>query len=104
MRTPDFFVNHTKRVIVRAEGDLYNNITATLRNLFIRFPEWSLQDEIEILNIGLVDHHMGIELIVDEKYELRDWHMYLSWFLNPQSHEYKNITLGDHTQRGPFGV
>ena len=97
----DFFVNHTRKYIVRAEADAMFNVTKNLRTAFARY-RWSIDDHIEFTSSESISHQRGRTLLIDEKYELDNWLNNLRYFLNPDSREYRDITLADHV--GPFGV
>lgn len=97
----DFFINHTRRHIVRAEGDAMFNVTKNLRELISRY-RWSLDDHVEFVNSETISHQRGRTLLIDEKYVLDDWVNNLKYFLNSESQDYKQITLVDYV--GPFGV
>lgn len=97
----DFFINHTRKHIVRAEADAMFNVSKNLRELISRH-RWSPDDHIEFANSENISHQRGRTLLIDEKYELDNWLSHLHYFLNQDSQEYKDITLCDSV--GPFGV
>jgi len=97
----DFFINHTRRHIVKAEADAMFNVTKNLREI-IAWHRWSLDDHVEFVNSESISHQRGRTLLIDEKYVLDDWVNNLHHFLNSESQDYKQITLVDYA--GPFGV
>jgi len=97
----DFFINHTRRHIVKAEADAMFNVTKNLREIIARH-RWSLDDHVEFVNSDSISHKRGHTLLIDEKYILDDWVNNLKYFLNPDSQDYKQITLAEYA--GPFGV
>ena len=97
----EFFVNHTRKDIVRAENDATFNLTKNLRAVFAKH-RWSIDDHIEFVNSESISHQRGRTLLIDEKYELYDWINNLRYFLKVDTQEYKDIMLSDHV--GPFGV
>jgi hypothetical protein len=97
----DFFLNHTRKHIVRAEADAMFNVTKNLREVISRH-HWSIDDHVEFVNSDSISHKRGRTLLIDEKYILDDWVNALQYFLNIESQDYKNITLAEYA--GPFGV
>jgi len=97
----DFFINHTRRFIVRAEADAGFNITKNLRLLVSRYS-WNLDDHIEFANSDKIAHPYGVKLLIQEKYILNDWMHNARFFLNTASEDYRLLMLEDYA--GPFGV
>jgi len=97
----DFFINHTRKHIVRAEVDAMFNVTKNLREVFARY-RWSIEDHIEFTSSESISHQRGRTLLIEEKYDLHDWINNLIHFLKVDTQEYKDIMLSDHV--GPFGV
>lgn len=100
----EFFINHTHKKIVPAERDAGFNITKTLKEVLRQYG-WSLDDHIEfVVNSDTITHPYGIELLMNKKYELVDWHTNLRYFLSTGSREYRDITCDYSSSVGPFGV
>lgn len=97
----DFFINHTHKLIVRAEEDAAFNLTKNLREV-IRQHGWSLDDHIELANSDRITHTYGTRLLIDKKYMLIDWIRNSRFFLRATSSEYRQLMLDDCV--GPFGV
>ena len=97
----DFFINHTRKFIVRAETDGAFNITKNLR-LLMSQHSWTIEDHIEFANSDKIGHPYGVRLLIQEKYTLTDWINNARFFLNIASEEYRLLTLNDYA--GPFGV
>lgn len=97
----DFFINHTRKHIVRAEVDAMFNVTKNLRAVFARY-RWSIEDHIEFTSSESISHRRGRTLLIEEKYLLENWIADVHHFLNKDSREYKDITLVEYV--GPFGV
>jgi hypothetical protein len=97
----DFFINHTRKVIVRAEDDAAFNITKSLREV-IRQHDWSIDDHIELANSDRISHTYGSKLLINERYMLTDWIHNSRFFLSTASNEYRLLMLDECV--GPFGV
>jgi hypothetical protein len=97
----DFFVNHTRKHIVRAEADAMFNLTKNLREIISRY-HWSIDDHVEFLNSDNISHTRGRTLLIEDKYVLDDWMNTLQYFLSTCTQEYHDIILADYA--GPFGV
>lgn len=97
----DFFINHTRKVIVRAEDDAGFNIAKSLREV-IRQHVWSLDDHIEFTNSDRITHPYGTTLLIKEKYILLDWIHNARFFLSTASNEYRLLMIDESV--GPFGV
>jgi len=102
----DFFVNHTRKHIVRAEVDAVFNITKNLRHMFSKH-KWSIDDHIEFLNSDTVSNPRGRTLLILEQYTLENWQGNLKFFTNISQQEYGMFLMSDDgyaTSVGPFGV
>jgi hypothetical protein len=100
----DFFVNHTRCHIVRAENDAVFNIAKNLRDACTKHG-WSIDDHIEFLNSDAITHPRGCTLLIENRYSLDNWSDNLQFFLNICTKEYREITLSDYCSNvGPFGV
>jgi len=103
----EFYINHTRKVIVEAEKDAGFNITKNLRWTLSQYG-WSLDDHIEFIHSDRITHPYGVDLLVKRKYELNRWAANLRHFLSTGSREYRDIMVVDHPPMaepcGPFGV
>jgi hypothetical protein len=103
----EFYINHTRKVIIRAEKDAGFNITKHLRWALSQYG-WSLDDHIEFINSDRITHPYGVDLLIHRKYELTDWTTNLRHFLSMGSREYRDIILVENPLTvefsGPFGV
>ena len=101
----EFLINHTRKRIIPAESDAGFNITKTLRWTVSQYG-WSLDDHIEYAISDRITHPYGVELLVNQKYELLDWVKNLRHFMSTGSREYRDIMLCEYTAAGagPFGV
>ena len=98
----EFFINHTRKHIVKAEADAMFNLTKNLREIIARH-HWSIDDHVEFVNSENISHKRGCALLIEDKYDLEDWMKNLHHFLNSDSQDYKQVTLADYAV-GPFGV
>ena len=98
----EFFINHTRKTIIRAETDAGFNITKNLRTMMSTYS-WTLDDHIEFIHSDKISHVYGVKLIVTWKYTLENWTENLRFLMNRGSAEYRAITLDDECV-GPFGV
>ena len=101
----EFLINHTRKRIIPAEKDAGFNITMTLRWTVSQYG-WSIDDHIEYAISDRITHPYGVELLVNQKYELLDWIKNLRHFLSTGSREYRDIMLCEYSAYGvgPFGV
>ena len=101
----EFLINHTRKRIIPAEKDAGFNITKTLRWTVSQYG-WSIDDHIEYAISDRITHPYGVELLVNQKYELLDWVKNLRHFLSTGSREYRDIMLCEYSAYGvgPFGV
>lgn len=103
----DFYINHTRKAIVRTEEDAGFNITKHLRWAVSQYG-WSLDDHIELIHSNRISHPYGVDLLINRKYELADWGRNLRYFLSTGSREYREVMLVEHPSIvdacGPFGV
>jgi hypothetical protein len=101
----EFLINHTRKRIIPAERDAGFNITKTLRWTVSQYG-WSLDDHIEYAISDRITHPYGVELLVNQKYELLDWVKNLRHFMSTGSREYRDIMLCEYSaaDAGPFGV
>jgi len=101
----EFLINHTRKRIIPAERDTGFNITKTLRWTVSQYG-WSLDDHIEYAISDRITHPYGVELLVNQKYELLDWVKNLRHFMSTGSREYRDIMLCEYSAAGagPFGV
>jgi hypothetical protein len=97
----EFFINHTRKVIIRAEADAGFNITKNLRYMIDKYL-WSLDDHIEFIHSDRISHVYGVKLIITWKYTLENWQKNLQFLMNRGTPEYMAITLDEYA--GPFGV
>jgi hypothetical protein len=97
----DFFINHTRGFIVRAENDARFNITKNLREAMRQYG-WCIDDHVELVNSDTITHTYGTKLLIKEKYLLIDWIHNARFFLVAASKEYNLLMLDESV--GPFGV